>query len=39
MWTLLREELVAGVVGLREFGLDTVSGEVLTRPYDGRIPL
>jgi len=38
MWTLLRVEFVAGVVGLREFGLDTVSDKVLTRPYDGRMP-
>ena len=30
------EEFVSRVMGLGEFGLDTVAGEVLTKPYDGR---
>jgi len=30
------EEFVARVMGLGDFGLDTVAGEVLVRPYDGR---
>jgi len=30
------EEFVSRVMGLGEFGLDTASGEVLARPYDGR---
>jgi len=29
------EEFVARLMGLGEFGLDTASGEVLARPYDG----